>query len=390
MHRAVMMLSMFAIVAAGWCATGASAVQHLVDPGDNWEDLAQRLRPGDEIVLMPGNHRPGSLANVRGTSDRPITIRSLNMEFPATIRADRYGIQLRGVQYVHIRDLFITGASINAIEISAMENDSAPCGNITIRDVTIERTGPIGRRHAIHLVGLREVNISRSHFRAWGGSAISIVNSQDVAITNCTFEGDADFGQINAIHVRGGSERVRITRCTMIDAGVTAISLGGRSEPTDFSADAEQAQRGLFEARRVRVTTNVIKGGLSAVAFLNCDECHVRNNTILRPQRWAYMFLDGDQTHLAPTRNSTFAVNLIHWDPGDLKQWAHAHKDRDASGLVLEQNLWWSADLASTKSRLGDFAGNVQFPQLTDIDPSLDENHVPTESRAAMFGYDTP
>jgi len=396
---------MAVLVAVMATSAPALAVQHLISPGDNWAELAPRIRPGDELVLLPGEHRPATFDNLHGTAEHPIIIRSLNVEHPATIRADRVGLRLRRPQHVHVRNVIITGATINGIEITdelvepttRLRDDPTARkkpwpAHLRIENVTIKHTGPIGRRNAMLLHGLQHISITQSTFTGWGGSAIALVGCHDVVIDECRFTGLEEFSQMDAVQIRAGSDRVRITGCIFRDPGVIGIALGGASNQDDFRVDAESSTSDapMHEARRVRVLTNIIHGGMSAVSFANCDQCIVRNNTFIRPRRWVYLILDHDKPHLAPTSRAIFGVNLTTWQPGDLKAISYSRPDATPSGLTLEQNLWWSPDLAATRSELGEPEGIIQFAQTYTVDPKLNDQHVPTEPQAGNFGYDTP
>lgn len=384
--------------------------QHLVNPGDDWSQLADQLRPGDEIILMPGVHRPAVLDDLRGTHERPIIIKSLTAEHPATINAamalpgaggaggtgsagsggGRHGLLLRRTQHVIVQDLIITGATLHGIEASGARETSEPANqgpSLTLRHVTVTHVGPIGRRNGLLLRNLDRVIIEQCAFEGWGGSAVELVACNDVSIEKCSFRGLEDYSQMNAVQIRAGSERVRIEDCLMIDAGVTAVAMGGQSSSEEFRGPASANPRP--EAARVRVTRNLVRGGHSAVAFINCDQCIARNNTIVRPQRWVYLILDNDGPQLAPSRRCTFASNLIHWQPGDLQRFSHLRDGAAANGLTLDQNLWWSADLEKARSRLGELAGSSQFPQVMDVNPQLDDRYLPTEPQAMMFGRGT-
>ena len=85
------------------------AKQHLVRAGSNWEMLEKKLRPGDEIILMPGVHRAATLDNLRGTEARPIVIRSVDPRLGAKIRAEGYGLRLVNPRHVRVENLIIDG-----------------------------------------------------------------------------------------------------------------------------------------------------------------------------------------------------------------------------------------------------------------------------------------
>jgi hypothetical protein len=160
---------------------------------------------------------------------------------------------LRNMKYVVIRDVIVTGASVHGIEafgtnVQVPEANGRP-PSLVLRNVRVERIGPIGRRNAVLLRYLDQVVIERCEFEGWGGSAIELVACNDVNIQNCSFKGLEDFSQMNAVQIRAGSQRVQVTNCILIDSGVTGVAIGGTSELTEFRQRPDDGQR--HEAGRV-------------------------------------------------------------------------------------------------------------------------------------------
>lgn len=399
--------------------SAAAGMQHLVAPGDDWAELADRLEPGDEVILMPGEHKPASMDDLRGERGNPITIRSVSPHHRATIKASRKGIRLRRPQHVVIRDLDITGATISGISISGPHADiahkvqavrgngaarepeaslDAPwVANVTIQNVRIERTGPRGRRHAIRLAALEDVRVENCTIRGWGGSGINVIASRNVTIERCTFIGRVHYSQENAVEVRAGSEDVRIQYCTIADAGTTAVSLGGHSRVNEFrpplpdANGASPAGEKRFEASRVTVRRNEIHGGESAFIVRNVSDSVIRNNVVNSPSAAIYALLD-DLAHptIDRTKDVRFVANLFLWKQGEMQLLAYAEEGADPEGLVLERNMWWSPDLAERREELGDPVGDVAISQVMDMDPELDDQGLPTNRRARMFGPHAP
>ena len=112
-----------AVVAALAVTSAAHATQHLVRAGHPWDRLANQVKPGDEIILMPGVHRPTTLTGLTGTKDAPIVIRGLDPKAPVTIEAERYGLRLRDPYGVRLANLRIVGARINGIIIEDTRAD---------------------------------------------------------------------------------------------------------------------------------------------------------------------------------------------------------------------------------------------------------------------------
>ena len=140
-------LLLMLVLAVGGLAVPAHARQYLVGPGDNWKHIAPSLRPGDEIILMPGRHKSCVLQGIQGTGKRPIVIRGLTPDKPSLIVAKAEGLRLVGVKHVIIKDVVISGARINGISVlPSLEPGATRDGpwksHLTLQNVTIERTGP--------------------------------------------------------------------------------------------------------------------------------------------------------------------------------------------------------------------------------------------------------
>jgi len=363
-------------------ATGAT--QHLVRPGENWQSLDARLKPGDEIILMPGLHRPATLQAAQGTAAQPIVIRGLDPNHPSTIQAQGYGIRLFRPGHARITDLIITGAKIHGIflegDAEVADGEDAeprdPAGHVTLANITVSNTGPKGLRHAVHVRQLESVRIENCRVEGWAGSAVELVACNDVTIEGCRFTGREEYGQTTGVRIRAGSDRVNINNCRFIDAGDQGVCLGGDSDLEDFRPQppAEAKPASLYEASRVQIMRCTFQNGLCALAFVNCERCTVRNCTILRPRRAVVSIRhEQEDQRFGPTANCVFGSNLITWEAGDLTALTHLAGGAQAGGITLEDNLWWTPGFDEQKEQLGPFPGTEAFPQVTDVDPKLDE-----------------
>lgn len=388
-----------ALIAPLLLATAAGATQHLVSPGEDLELLDARLKPGDEIILMPGEHRPATFEAVQGTRQRPVTIRGLDPQHPSIIKAGTYGLRLRNPRHVRIADLTIVGATIHGI---FLEGDAgaktevepaAPAGDVILSRITIIDTGPKGLRHAIHARHLATVRIADCRIEGWAGSAIELVACEDVTIEDCHFAGKEGFIQITGVRARAGSDRVRIERCRFIDAGDQGVCLGGKSDPAEFRPPLpeETEPASIYEAARAQITGCTFRNGRCALALVHSERCTMRNCTIVRP-RQAVVSIRREQEdpRFAPTANCVFGSNLITWAEGDLAVLTHLAGGATIEGITLEDNLWWTPGFDEVKEKLGPFPGIEAFPQVTDVDPKLDEQLKPTADEARQFGANTP
>ena len=122
MHRYLLALALICLTPT------ADAGQRLVGPGDDWSGFdATSVTAGDEIILMPGQHRPGLLRGLKGTPgpmnltgldrgrqvhrdvlfeiDRAIALRGSmfpqDRSLPRALRGIRVGRKAAGLYFLH-------------------------------------------------------------------------------------------------------------------------------------------------------------------------------------------------------------------------------------------------------------------------------------------------
>ena len=382
-----------ALVAMGLLAQSAAGTQHLVRAGDDWERIVPACKPGDEIVLLPGDHRPVELRNLRGEPGKPITIRSVAPHAPAVIVAEQEGIRLVQPRFVVIENVRIRGATLCGLNVEGRGEGNVAGepwpSNLIVRDVVIERVGPQGNRHGIRLSSLNRVDIERCRVEGWGGAAVEIVGCHDVTVTQSQFKGLPDHGQQCGIQMRAGSSNTRVEECRFEDAGTYAVLFGGRSQVEEFCPPiSEAATNGSsFEARSANVERSLIIGASHAVGFFACSECLVRNCTIIRP-RGSVLVIGHDHPdpRMGSARRSIFGANLVLWKPGDLQSLSIVDPAVNVDSFVIEPNLWWSPDVESQREKLGTLPGKAIWDQIWDLNPALDASFRPTDPGASSFG----
>jgi hypothetical protein len=396
-----------ALLGALLLTQAAPAMQHLIAPGSTWDDVAGKVQPGDQIILMPGRHTATTLIDLVGQRDLWIVIRSADPDEPAVIDGWHQGIRLVRPRYVKIENVIITGASVYGIAIDAQETMFAVADgelnrqlwdcHVKLENVVIRNTGPVGQRHALSCLGVDHVEIDKCRFEGWGGAAIELYGCRNIVVTDCLFRGLPDYSQKFGIRMRAGSSLVLIDRCTFENAGTRVISIGGVTHPDQFipplPADAPESG---YEASRVRVRRNRIIGGDVIVTFDHCGQSTVRNNTIVQPRICVLSLLDTPPqsqtaTPLASTHNATFAYNIVTWGPGGLTRFAHESATVAHEGINLESNLWWSSEFSPTQANPVDLPWQTdKNPQITNVDPALDGQLRPTNDDALLYGIDGP
>lgn len=384
-----------------WCAP-AHGVQHLVKPGDQWQFLIPRVKPGDEVILMPGRHRDASIESLMGTAKKPIVIRGADPDDPPVIEAEREGIRIKRAAHLTIKNVKIVGGTIAGISItdplplppaSADPSQQAPAEEsgvgIVVQNVSITKVGPRGQRHALVLTGLRQSRVQDCTFEGWGGSAIEVVACREIAILRCAFTGIKDFTQHHGIRVRAGSDRVLIESCRFDNAGERVVSFGGMSESKEFRPPppGEAGAGKVAEATRVSVERSIIKGGRCAVTYVHADDCLFRNNTILRPKICPLALLsEHEDPRFTAGQRNIFGLNIIVWEPGDLQRLIEIGPRASSEKFLIESNVWWSGQPQIDFNKLGPFPGNSEELQMLDVDPKLNDKLKPTHPGLSAFG----
>lgn len=388
-------------VCLGLLTQTVGAGQILVAPGQDWEAIALKARPGDEIILMPGTHRPAILRDLKGTEKRPIIIKGLDENNPSTIKAKTYGIRLVRPRYVTLSNIIIVGALVNGILIdnsppprnskSRIEGQkpTEPSGDIILKNVQVLRTGVRGQRHAIFLIGQANVHIEGCYVSGWAGSAIEIVGCTEVTIQESTFVGLKEFSQLSGVRIRAGSTNVEVTMCHFENCGLSGICVGGASNLNEyFPTPDPNAQKGsIYEARQVKIDRNIFLGGSTAITMTHCERTQILRNTIIRPEYYVFCLI---QTHnsdlVGPARHFTIGNNIISWQKEDLQKFFLIDESVDLKTLKMEPNLWWTRESAQSLLRLGQIPADTRIQQIFDVDPKLNQDLYPTNLRANGYG----
>jgi hypothetical protein len=383
-----------ATVAVTAAAAPAHATQYMVSPNDDWKNFVPRLKPGDEVLLMPGRHVPFSIEGLEGTEQQPIIIRGWKNDFSSYIDAREYGIHLSRPKFVVIQDIRVIGATGNGINIddggtNRDDNPNAepwPSG-VRIRRVEVLRTGPSGNTDGIKLSGLRGARIEDSLIEGWGGSAIDMVGCHDVNIDRCTFRGMVDYAQASGVQAKGGSQNIHIAECEFIDAGSRAVNAGGSTGLEYFrpALKVDDLPASRFEALGIQIERCLFIGGECAVAFVGSSRVSVQQCTIIRPRMWAFRILqETTDARFAPSQRGLFSRNIIIWDAASLKELFNIGPGTEPSSFMFEDNLWW-ADGVEAQPELT-LPGQQAFPQVVGVDPRLNEKHQPQNPEARNYG----
>ncbi len=132
-----------------------------VRPGDDYRAVLRQLRPGDELIFLPGVHERAAMLEINGTAERPITLRG---------QADPAG-RRPVVQF--------TGKGHNLWRLTG--------SHVVIRDLELHAA----QAYALRVDRADHVRIENCIFRDTGGGCLS-ANSADVHalhVFRCYFTG---------------------------------------------------------------------------------------------------------------------------------------------------------------------------------------------------------
>jgi len=123
-----------------------SPVLHAADvtatPDDYWEKV-QRLKPGDRLLLAPGEYTEGlGLHGLHGKPNKPIVIESADPEKPAVFlgREGFNTVSLRNASYLVVRGLKLDGRNFPVDAVKA-EHGKDLVHHIVLEDLTIVNHG---------------------------------------------------------------------------------------------------------------------------------------------------------------------------------------------------------------------------------------------------------
>jgi hypothetical protein len=379
------------LVAIAAFAGEAVATQHLVRAGDDWSVLKDRVKPGDEIILMPGKHREVRFDGLKGEANRPITIRSASSDARnlATIAAVDVGIHLVDAEHVRIEHLLITGGRRAGVIVSG--SDGGRSKHIALTSIYVAKTGDMAERSGLLIDRTDHMTVKDCRFEAWHKAGVHIRGASDIALVNAQFVGSPSTPDEFGVLIDGRTSSVILQRCRFAPGIATAIALGpadGSAAPA-ASADPANANAPTTESPvlvdGVTIERCLAKRPGTFITFGSVANALVRANTVV-DAGVGYAFVEA-QRGFAPVRGSTLLANLIVWTPGVMKSFAKAGGGSVPAGLSVENNLWYSAELPAALPLLGEFLGTVKSEQTLDIDPKLDGYDRPIEERAKLFGW---
>jgi nitrous oxidase accessory protein NosD len=388
-------------------ATSATHAEILaVTPGDEWSALAARARPGDEIVLGEGVHRPAILEGLAGTAEQPIVIRPSKPGALVEIAPDREAIKLVDARHVRVERILVRSARRAGIVVEG----SAPGAStrVVLADILVQGVRGLAEEAGIVVRDTDGFSILRSRLESCAGAGLHLERSTDGIIERCQVIARAEQPSAHGLRLGDGVRDLSVQGVVFgteigsaLTIGVPATAPPRPVAPTTTDApelEAEPATPGPPPPARTPAVEQVAITDCRAVrvgVFLTVGSARgvvVRNATVLDPHRAVYRLAEVAADRVGA--GVRFSDNLVVWQPGGLRRIAEIGPGVDPAPFVLGANLWWSRELPAALPLLTEggeagappFPGTLETPQRIDIDPDLDPRGFPENEDAKLFG----
>jgi hypothetical protein len=356
-------------------------------------DAALRAaRPGTTIVLAAGGWRGGRvLDGLAGTAQRPIVIRGADPEAPPRFEGGGSALHLRRVAHLELRDLAITRATGNGVNVDDGGDATTPSRHVALRRLHVTDIGERGNQDGLKLSGVADFTVDGCTIERWGagGSGVDLVGCHRGRIEGSLFlqrEGTMGSG----VQAKGGSSEIVIHGCRFEEAGSRAVNLGGSTGFEFFRPPLGKPPHA--EARAITVEHCTFRGSDSPIAFVGVDGAKVHHNTICEPRRWAIRILQETTAEgFVPCRNGEFFRNLVvfrsdRWSSGGV----NVGGGTDPGSFTFREN-WWYCNDAPDRSRpqlpvAEKAARHGVDPRL--LDPTGGDLRLAPDSPARGYGTD--
>jgi hypothetical protein len=371
-------LAIVAIVAA--LAAPLPSQVHRVLPGTAWDGIAANAKPGDEIVLEAGVHRPARIEGLAGEPGRPIVIRAADGKSLAEIRGGSHGLELVRPSHVEVRNLFLRESRGEGLLITG--DAATPARGILVRNVLLSKCGVSERKPALRLTAIEGATIADCRVQGFEDAALSIERGREIRLERIQIVAEAAGAGRTAVRIGSGSDGVTIERLGIGPSIQTAFAIG-----TAAPTGALGVPDGPLAAR-VSIRHSLVERNAIFAAVGSAREVELRRNTILDPLDTALLLSPPPPGRPGPT-GVRFRDNLVSWTPNSLKRFTTRGPGLEGElDVEFGTNLWHSAELPAALPLLGGWEGRVTGPQVTDLDPRLDHRSLPQEPAAKAFGFE--
>ena len=299
-------------------------------------------RPGTTILIAPGEYPGGHhFRGLRGEPGSPIVIRGADVNDPPVFKGRNNAFQFSGIAHVEIRDLILSGATGNGLNIDDGGDFAHPSRHVALRNLIVRDVGPEGNHDGIKLSGVVDFVVENCLLERWGagGSGIDMVGCHRGVIQNCTFRHDEGRGS-NGVQAKGGTSEIAIRHCRFENAGERAINLGGGTGLQFFRPKPQG-----YEAKDLVVEDCTFLGSSAPLAFVGVDGAIARHNTIYAPKRWAFRILQETKAPgFVPSRDGRFTDNLIAYRSDEMTVPINIGPDTAPETFTVARNAWHCLD----------------------------------------------
>lgn len=298
-------------------------------------DALGAAKPGERIVLAPGEYEGFHVSGVRGLRGRPIVVVAKGAAFKG-------GVQLSDVAHLEIEGLVIEGAPGNGLNIDDGGTFETPSHHVVLRAVTVRDCGGRGNEDGIKLSGVEDFLLERCTVERWGrgGSAVDMVGCRRGVIDSCTIRDREEGTASSGVQAKGGSRDVAIRRCRFEHAGQRAVNIGGSTGLAYFRPRPEG-----FEAKDVTVEGCAFVGSTAPIAFVGVDGAVVRFNTFYRPRKWFFRILQKTRAEgVVPCRRGVFSDNLVVYRADEVGTPVNVGDGTAPDTFEFARNYWFCID----------------------------------------------
>src|SRR5207253_1248794 len=135
----------------------------------------REAKPGTTIGIAPGTYEGDlSAEGLQGEPGKPIVLAAADPRRPPVITGGATGLQLSEAAHVELRDLVVTKARGNGINIDDGGSFDSPAHHIVLRGLVIRDIGPSGNRDGIKLSGVDEFRLQDCTLERWGSDGSGI------------------------------------------------------------------------------------------------------------------------------------------------------------------------------------------------------------------------
>jgi hypothetical protein len=305
---------------------------------NNLQPAAQIAKPGDTILIHEGIYPGGNyISNLSGTSDKFIFIMSADGE-EAIFRGGSSGFQLSDPSFLHISGLIFEGQTGNGVNIDDGGTYETPAHHIIIENCHWRNMNASGNNDMLKLSGLDSFLIINCTFinGADGGSGIDMVGCHDGEISQNRFDEQGS----NCIQAKGGTSDIIIQMNLFRNGGQRSINIGGSTGLQYFRPlDAN------YEAKNIRVYSNIFVGSVAPVAFVGAVDCEVVNNTLYLPDKWAIRILqENTEPGFLSCSNNSFINNIVYLNASSSNPAINIGPNTSPESFTFSNNFWFNSD----------------------------------------------